>query len=190
VRVLWSPIAERLVGPDVVIGVAEEVDFDGEGVAVVDAGAARNGLVHADIDGACCGVEEQPQASGLQLGMLQCASLRQSGTSPETWYGMPQMEKLGYRSATTTLASTDGSSSRARSAAAMPASKPPTATTCTVRFRPGPGRRARRAGAAPVVRARRGSAVPHRGPSLPGRPGPSPRTACPGRSDTRHRSPS
>jgi hypothetical protein len=46
-------IAERLVGPDVVVGVAEEVDLDGEGVAVVDAGAARNGLVHADIDGAC-----------------------------------------------------------------------------------------------------------------------------------------
>ena len=41
---------------------------------------------------------------------------------------MPQMEKFGYASATTTLTSTVGSSSRTRRAALIPASLPPIAT--------------------------------------------------------------
>jgi hypothetical protein len=71
----------------------------------------------------------KPAASSS--GMLLCARVRQSRTSPETRYGMPQIEKWGYSSATMTLTSAAGSSSRARSAAEMPASLPPTATTCT-----------------------------------------------------------
>src|ERR1700733_10807422 len=40
------------------------------------------------------------------------------------------MEKFGYASATTTVTSAPGSTSRARSAALMPASLPPMATMC------------------------------------------------------------
>src|SRR5215470_3517645 len=43
---------------------------------------------------------------------------------------MPQMEKFGKASATTTVTSADGSSSRARSAALIPASLPPIMTRC------------------------------------------------------------
>src|SRR5450755_4439518 len=46
---------------------------------------------------------------------------------------MPQIEKFGYASATTTVTSTLGSSSRARSAALMPASLPPMTTRCIAR---------------------------------------------------------
>src|SRR5215469_12881474 len=45
---------------------------------------------------------------------------------------MPQMEKFGYASARTTVTSADGSSSRARSAALIPASLPPIMTRCNV----------------------------------------------------------
>jgi hypothetical protein len=43
---------------------------------------------------------------------------------------MPQIEKFGYASATTTVTSASGEISRARSAALIPASLPPTATMC------------------------------------------------------------
>src|ERR1019366_4872147 len=43
---------------------------------------------------------------------------------------MPQIEKFGYASATTTLTSAPGSSSRARRAALIPASLPPIMTRC------------------------------------------------------------
>src|SRR5215831_19590345 len=43
---------------------------------------------------------------------------------------MPQMEKFGKASATTTVTSAPGSSSRARSAALIPASLPPIITRC------------------------------------------------------------
>ena len=44
-------------------------------------------------DGALVQVESQPRT--FRSSVVRCASERQSGTSPETWYGMPQMEKLG-----------------------------------------------------------------------------------------------
>src|SRR6266498_3023158 len=43
---------------------------------------------------------------------------------------MPQIEKFGKESATTTLTSAPGSSSRARSAALIPASLPPIISRC------------------------------------------------------------
>src|SRR5215469_7909603 len=52
---------------------------------------------------------------------------------------MPQMEKFGKASATTTVTSAPGSSSRARKAALMPASLPPIMTRCMTRFRFGGG---------------------------------------------------
>src|SRR5918995_6518841 len=54
------------------------------------------------------------------------------------------MEKLGKASATTTVASTEESSSRARKAAAIPASLPPITSSRIVTV---PGRRASRSGA-------------------------------------------
>ena len=42
------------------------------------------------------------------------------------------MEKFGYASATTTVTSAPGSTSRARSAALIPASLPPMATMCMI----------------------------------------------------------
>jgi hypothetical protein len=45
---------------------------------------------------------------------------------------MPQMEKFGYASAATTVTSAPGSTSRARSAALIPASLPPMATMCMI----------------------------------------------------------
>src|SRR5215467_831263 len=47
---------------------------------------------------------------------------------------MPQMEKFGKASATTTVTSAPGSSSRARKAALMPASLPPIMTRCMTGF--------------------------------------------------------
>jgi hypothetical protein len=44
---------------------------------------------------------------------LRWARVRQSGTSPDTWYGMPQMEKFGCATASSTLTSVSGASSRA-----------------------------------------------------------------------------
>src|SRR3546814_10893381 len=52
---------------------------------------------------------------------------------------MPQMEKFGYASATTTVTSTEGSSSRARRAAEIPASLPPMAMMCMRFLRSGGG---------------------------------------------------
>src|ERR1700688_2423515 len=43
---------------------------------------------------------------------------------------MPQMEKFGYASSRTTVTSAAGSTSRARSAALIPASLPPIMTRC------------------------------------------------------------
>ena len=68
--------------------------------------------------------------------MVRWARLRQSGTSPDTWYGMPQIEKFGYSSATITDTSAPGSSSRARSAALIPASLPPIATSRMASYAP------------------------------------------------------
>src|SRR5580704_406046 len=50
---------------------------------------------------------------------------------------MPQMEKFGYASAATTVTSAPGSSSRARSAALIPASLPPIMTRCMAGSRSG-----------------------------------------------------
>src|SRR5215469_15302757 len=47
---------------------------------------------------------------------------------------MPQMEKFGKASATTTVTSAPGSSSRARKAALIPASLPPIMTRCMTSF--------------------------------------------------------
>ena len=44
------------------------------------------------------------------------------------------MEKFGYASATTTVTSAPGSTSRARSAALMPASLPPIAAMCMIDY--------------------------------------------------------
>lgn len=35
----WCAFVEGLVGSQIIVGVAEQVDFDGEGVAVADGGA-------------------------------------------------------------------------------------------------------------------------------------------------------
>jgi len=37
----WCAFVEGLVGSQSIVGVAEQVDFDGEGVAVADGGAVR-----------------------------------------------------------------------------------------------------------------------------------------------------
>src|SRR5262245_47891947 len=50
---------------------------------------------------------------------------------------MPQIEKFGYASATTTVTSAPGSSSRARSAALIPASLPPIISRCMAGSRHG-----------------------------------------------------
>src|ERR1700683_2683186 len=49
---------------------------------------------------------------------------------------MPQMEEFGETSATTTVTSASGATSRARSAALIPASLPPTAITCMTGYLP------------------------------------------------------
>lgn len=54
-----------------------------------------------------------------------CATQPRSGG-----HGMPQMLKFGYASATTMVTSTDGSSSRARREALIPASLPPMTSKC------------------------------------------------------------
>ncbi len=73
-----------------------------------------------DVDGGSPGRGADGHAGGFEVSGVRCAGDASVATSPETQYGMPQMEKFGNSSARTTVTSVDGSSSRARSAAAMP----------------------------------------------------------------------
>src|SRR5215468_9623197 len=74
---------------------------------------------------------------------------------------MPQMEKFGKASATTTVTSAPGSSSRARKAALIPASLPPIMTRCMTSF---PSTWLAGGPAAPPRPGRRGGTIVSRAP--------------------------
>jgi len=88
------------------------------------------------------GSETKLQPASTRSAYVRCANSRRSTTSPLIKYGMPQMLKLGYSSATINVTRQSGSSSRARRPALIPASLPPITTRS---IDPPPGRTTPRA---------------------------------------------